>query len=127
MAHCSSVHAWLARVLMLLGRIALAMLFLAGALQKALSPTDAQALLQAAEWPRLLVWPALALNLIGALALLAGIWLAPVAATLAVYCMITSFFHLIPTDPWQMSIFVKNWAIAGGLLVLCAHHLTHRD
>jgi putative oxidoreductase len=32
----------------------------------------------------------------------------------------TSWFHLLPDDPWQMSIFVKNRAIAGGLLVLAS-------
>jgi len=36
------------------------------------------------------------------------------------YCVVTSLFHFIPADGWQMSIFVKNWAIAGGLLVLAA-------
>ena len=40
----------------------------------------------------------------------------PVALGLAAYCGVTSVFHLIPSDPWQMSIFVKNWSIAGGCL-----------
>ena len=42
------------------------------------------------------------------------------AAALAAYCAVTSLFHFIPDDSWQMTIFVKNWAIAGGLLVLAA-------
>ena len=41
-----------------------------------------------------------------------------VALSLAAYCAVTSVFHFIPGDPWQMSIFVKNWAIAGGCLAL---------
>ncbi|HSF65174.1 MAG TPA: DoxX family protein, partial [Paracoccaceae bacterium] len=45
----------------------------------------------------------------------------PVALALAGYCAVTSLFHWIPGDPWQMSIFVKNWAIAGGCLILAAH------
>ena len=53
--------------------------------------------------------------------LIAGLWTRPVAASLAAYCMVTSLFHFLPDDPWQMSIFVKNWAIAGGCLVLAAH------
>jgi putative oxidoreductase len=40
----------------------------------------------------------------------------------AAYCAATSLFHLQPQDGWQMSIFVKNWAIAGGLLSLAAAH-----
>ena len=39
---------------------------------------------------------------------------------LAAYCGATSLFHYVPSDPWQMSIFVKNWAIAGGCLALYA-------
>ena len=40
------------------------------------------------------------------------------ALALAAYCAATSAFHFIPGDGWQMSIFVKNWAIAGGCLAL---------
>jgi len=56
-------------------------------------------LLAAYRWP---VWPALVFDL-------------------GAYCAVTSLFHYIPGDPWQMSIFVKNRAIAGGCLVLAAH------
>jgi putative oxidoreductase len=45
----------------------------------------------------------------------------PVALLLALYCAVTSLFHYIPADPWRISIFVKNRAIAGGCLVLAAH------
>jgi putative oxidoreductase len=44
----------------------------------------------------------------------------PLAFLLAGYCALTSLFHYIPSDGWQMSIFVKNWAIAGGCLALAA-------
>ncbi|MGL5012015.1 MAG: DoxX family protein, partial [Paracoccaceae bacterium] len=71
--------------------------------------------------PEWLVWPALVFNLLAGIALIAGVQVRAVAAALAGYCMVTSVFHLIPDDPWQMSIFVKNWAIAGGCLVLAAH------
>ena len=71
-------------------------------------------------WPIWLIWPALAFNAAGAAALILGVALRPAAAALAAYCAVTSLFHFIPDDPWQMTIFVKNWAIAGGLLVLAA-------
>lgn len=29
-------------------------------------------------------------------------------------------FHFVPSDPWQMSIMIKNWAIAVGCLILAA-------
>ncbi|WP_179379440.1 DoxX family membrane protein [Jannaschia marina] len=99
-------------------RILIAALFAAGAVQKAVNPEAAQALLEGAGLPGVLVWPALAFNAATALALLANWRVAPVALALAAYCAVTSVFHLIPSDPWQMSIFVKNWAIAGGCLAL---------
>ncbi|WP_099824152.1 DoxX family protein [Oceaniglobus indicus] len=103
-----------------LGRCLLAALFLAGAVQKAADPGPAMALLGERGLPEALIWPALAFNAALALALLLGWRLTPVALGAAVYCMVTSVFHWIPDDPWQMSIFVKNWAIAGGFLTLAA-------
>ncbi len=105
----------------LAGRILIAALFAAGAVQKSLDPTPAMGLLADRGLPGLLVWPALVYNAAAALCLVLGIATRPVAASLAFYCAVTSLFHLIPADPWQMSIFVKNWAIAGGCLVLAAH------
>ena len=104
--------------LLLIARILVAVLFLGGAVQKAISPQDAAALLIHWGLPAALVWPALIYNAGAGVVLILGLWLRPVALSLAVYCAVTSLFHLIPDDPWQMSIFVKNWAIAGGCLAL---------
>ena len=104
----------------ILGRVLIAGLFAAGAVQKAIDPTAAQGLLTEAGLSAWLVWPALMFNAIGALLVIAGFQLRLVGRALALYCIATSFFHLIPSDPWQMSIFVKNWAIAGGCLILSA-------
>ncbi len=103
------------------GRLLIAQLFLLGAVQKLSNPEPAMGLL--AEWglPTGLIWPALAFNLLAGLCLVLGIATRSFAAALAAYCAVTSVFHFIPADPWQMSIFVKNWAIAGGALVLAAH------
>ena len=103
-----------------LGRVLIAALFLGGAVQKALSPGDAMALLAMRGLPEILVWPALAFNAVAGLLVILGLCLGPVGVALALYCMATSWFHYLPDDPWQMSIFVKNWAIAGGCLVLAA-------
>lgn len=103
------------------GRVLLSVLFLAGFVQKLVDPAPAMMLLQGFGLPGFLVWPAAGFNLIAAVLLLAGRYLVPVARALALYCMVTSVFHFIPSDGWQMSIFVKNWAIAGGLLVLAGH------
>ncbi len=108
------------RALDLAGRILLAVLFAAGMAQKALDPGQVERLLADSHLPAGLVWPALAFNAAGAVALVADWRRRAVALTLAAYCMATSWFHLIPSDGWQMSIFIKNWAIAGGLLCLAA-------
>lgn len=105
---------------LLSARVLIAALFLAGAVQKIASPEDAEALLAMRGLPEILVWPALTLNAAAGMLLIAGVMVRPIAVLLALYCAVTSVFHLIPDDPWQMSIFVKNWAIAGGCLALAA-------
>ena len=109
------------RSLALLGaRILVAQLFLLGTAQKWLDPSAVEGLLGNRGWPQWLIWPALAFNLAGGALLLLGLWTRPLALLLAAYCAVTSLFHFIPSDGWQMSIFVKNWAIAGGCLALFA-------
>ena len=104
-----------------IGRCLIAALFLGGAAQKFNDPAAVEGLLAGQGWSVWLIWPALAFDLVAGLLLVIGIWVRPVAFALACYCGLTSLFHYIPTDPWQMTIFVKNWAIAGGCLVLAAH------
>ena len=103
---------------MLGARWLVAALFAGGAAQKALSPEQVEGLLVGAGLPGWLVWPVALYDAAAALALVLGWRVAPVALSLAAYCGATSLFHLIPEDPWQMTIFVKNWAIAGGCLAL---------
>ena len=90
-------------------------------------PEAAQALLEARGLPAVLIWPAMLFNGFAAIWLIWGLLLGPLSLALAAYCMVTSIFHFIPNDPWQMSIFVKNWGFAGGLLVLAAHAFGQRD
>ena len=101
-----------------IGRLLIAALFIGGAVQKAVDPAQVMALLLGKGLPAVLVWPALAFNALAGLLLVIGVGVRPMAYLLAGYAAFTSIFHYIPTDPWQMSIFVKNWAIAGGCLCL---------
>ena len=105
---------------LLVGRVLIAFLFLAGAVQKGVDQGPVLALLADRGWPGAWVWPALVFDAVAGMALVLGVWVRPVALLLGVYCAVTSLFHLIPADPWQMSIFIKNWAIAGGCLCLAA-------
>lgn len=108
------------RVALLAGRLLIAALFAAGAAQKAVDPDPVGALLAGQRLPAWLGPVAMVYDALAALALVAGWRLVPVALSLAAYCAATSVFHLVPGDPWQLSIFVKNWAIAGGCLCLAA-------
>ncbi|MCX8225955.1 MAG: DoxX protein [Sulfitobacter sp.] len=108
-------------------RLLLAAFSAAGCIQKLQVPEAAQTLLEARGLPAFLIWPAMLFNGFAAIWLIWGLWLGPLSLALAAYCMITSIFHFIPNDLWQMSIFVKNWAIAGGLLVLAEHTFGQRD
>jgi len=107
--------------LALAGRGLLALLLLLGAAQKLSDPAPAMQLLAAWGLPPSLVYPALAFNAAAGAGLLLGLYTKPLALLAAAYCAVTSLFHLQPDDPWQMTIFVKNWAIAGGFLMLGAH------
>lgn len=108
------------RAELIVGRLLLSALFFAGSIQKILDPTPAMMLLEGVGLSGVLVWPAAAFNLVAGILLATGRYVVPVARILAVYCVVTSVFHFIPSDGWQMSIFIKNWAIAGGLLALSA-------
>ncbi|MFN4155644.1 MAG: DoxX family protein [Paracoccaceae bacterium] len=105
----------------LAGRMLLAVLFAGGAVQKLADPAPVQAMLAGVGLPEALVWPVAAFNLIAALGLLLGPRVVLWAGSLAVYCLVTSYFHWqLRADPWQVTIMVKNWSVAGGLLILAA-------
>ena len=83
---------------LLMARLLLAQLFLLGSAQKSLDPRMVEQLLAGRDWPEWLVWPALIFNVVAGIVLALGIWTRPVAGLLAAYCVVTSLFHLIPSD-----------------------------
>ncbi|OOY30997.1 DoxX family protein [Thioclava sp. F36-6] len=105
----------------LIGRILIALLFFGGAVQKVTDPQMVEEMIGWLGLPGWLVWPVALFNLIAALGLIFGPKVRGWALILAAYCIFTSWFHWqLRADPWQVTIFVKNWAIAGGLLILAA-------
>ena len=105
----------------LIGRLLLSSLLLAGAVQKAFDPSGAGALLELAGLPLWLLWPSGIFTAIAGLGIALGIYTRPFAILAAGYCIVTSYFHFLLGDPWQMTIVFKNWTIAGGYLMLAAH------
>lgn len=106
----------------LAGRFLIALLFLGGAVQKVLDPAPVMEMIAGIGLPGWLVWPVAVFNLAGGLWLIFGPYVRTWALVLAGYCLFTSWFHWqLREDPWQVTIMVKNWAIAGGLLILAAH------
>lgn len=108
-------------VLNLTGRVLIALLFLGGAVQKLGDAAPVQAMLAGIGLPGWLIWPVAGFNLVAAVGLVIGPRVRVWALLLAGYCLLTSYFHWqLRADPWQVTIMVKNWSIAGGLLILAA-------
>ena len=105
----------------LAGRVLIALVFLGGAAQKVADPAPVAGLIAGIGLLPALVWPVALLNLAAGLGLVFGPGVRAWALVLAGYCVFTSLFHWqLRADPWQVTIVVKNWAIAGGLLILAA-------
>lgn len=101
------------------GRLPLALLFLGGCVQKFTDPLPVQTMLASVGLPDWAIWPVALFNLAGGIGLILGWRQRPLCLILAVYCLVTSWFHWdLRADPWQVTIMVKNWAIAGGLTIL---------
>ena len=105
----------------LVGRSLIALLFFGGAVQKVMDPGPVTQMIQGIGLPGWLVWPVAGFDLLAGLGLVFGPGVAFWAMVMAGYCLFTSWFHWqLRADPWQVTIMVKNWSVAGGLLILAA-------
>ena len=106
------------------GRILVAAIFILSGLGKIGAPAATQGYIAAMGMPApLLAYiGAVAIELGGGLLLLAGYRTRLVAAALAVFSIVTAFiFHHALADQNQMIHFLKNFAMAGGLLQFVAY------
>ncbi len=103
----------------LAGRILLAQLFIISGFSKIGGYAGTQAYMASVGLPGALLPLAIALEVLGGLALIAGFRTRWVALALAGFSVVSALaFHTHFGDPMQFINFMKNLAIAGGLLLL---------
>jgi putative oxidoreductase len=106
-----------------IGRVALSLIFVLSALGKLAAPEATLGYIASAGLPSPLValWGAITIELFGGAALAFGLGTRMVAVVLAGFSLLTAiFFHAEFADQNQMVHFLKNIAIAGGMLQLAA-------
>jgi putative oxidoreductase len=106
-------------IIQLISRTMLALIFILAGVGKITDPAGTIGYMQSAGLPGLLLWPTIALELLGGIALVIGYKTRLVAFALAAFCILAAvLFHSNFADQMQMILFLKNIAIAGGLLLL---------
>ena len=104
------------------GRVLLATLFLLAGLQKIGAYEGTVAYMTSQGVPGFTLPLVIALEVLGALAVIVGWKTRLVAFLLAGFSLVSGqLFHLKPDDAMQMTMFLKNASIAGGFLLLVAH------
>ena len=113
------------RYLNLAGRILLALIFLKTGFGKLSNPAGTRHYMEAMGVPGLLLWPSIAVELLGAAAVVVGFKTRLAAFVLAGFCVISALlFHRNFGDSMQMVQFLKNLAMAGGFLLLASSGAT---
>lgn len=108
-------------LLAFIGRLLIALLFIISGVNKLMDPASTQAMLSGVGLPASLAIPTGLFELVAGLALVFGFLTRFFAALLAAFCLASAFFfHNNFVDPVQAAHLLKNVAVAGGLLCLCA-------
>lgn len=112
-------------MIQLIARIMLALIFILAGIGKIMDPAGTIGYMQSVGLPAILLWPTIALELLGGIALAIG-YRTPIAAfALAAFSIAAAvIFHNNFADKIQMILFLKNIAIAGGLLLLAVGSTT---
>ena len=106
------------------GRIFISILFLIEAVKKFFNPDESMMYMSDHGVPEFLFYPSIAFEIIIPLLLIAGYKTRIVASLLAVFVLtVTLIFHShhIIDDGMQLTIFLKNLAIIGGLLLIISN------
>ncbi|MCW1932791.1 DoxX family protein [Pararhodobacter zhoushanensis] len=104
---------------LLVARILLSVLFIVAGFGKIPNAEGMAAYMQSGGVPGFLIWPVIALEVLGGLAILVGFFTRPAALALGAFCVVSgAMFHFDPADQMQMTSFMKNLGLAGGFLLL---------
>lgn len=106
-------------ILQLVGRLMLALIFVLAGIGKISDPAGTAGYMQAMGVPTLLLWPTIVLELLGGLAIAVGFKTRYAALALAGFSVLAAIiFHSNFSDQIQSVLFLKNIAMAGGLILL---------
>jgi len=107
--------------LLALGRVLLSIIFIVAGAEKIFNYAGSQQYMESAGVPGIFLPAAIALELGGGLAILAGFMTRWVALALAGFSLVAAvLFHLDFGNQMQTIMLMKNLAIAGGFLALAA-------
>lgn len=119
MKHSQDRRGQLVRLVYIVGRAVVALLFVIAGSEKILGPKPFLAHMAEHRVPGELLPLVIALELSAGLAMLTGILWRPAAAALGVFCIATAFvFHFNPADHAETTMLAKDLALAGALLAL---------
>ena len=107
------------KVIELAGRILLGHIFLLAGINKISAYEGTAGYMEAMGVPGMLLPLVIILEIVGGLALIIGFKTKWAAITLAGFTVVAAIlFHADFSDQTQMILFMKNWAITGGLLLV---------
>ncbi len=105
----------------LLGRIMIALIFILAGVGKIMDPAGTAGYMESMGVPSILLWPTVLLEILGGIAIIIGYKTGWAAFALAAFSVAAAvLFHADFGDKMQMILFMKNIALAGGLLLLTA-------
>ncbi len=109
----------------LIGRIFLAIIFIMAGIGKIKDPAGTMGYMASVGLPGVLLWPTIALELLGGIAIVVGFQTRVMAVALAVFTVVAAvLFHHNMADQMQSIMFLKDISIAGGLLLLASSGAT---
>ena len=105
----------------LVARIFIGALFLIAGFGKLSDVAGFAGYMASAGLPAILAWPAIIFELALGASMLLGYQTRIMALLGAGFCIVAAVLYHNPSDPAQTTNFLKNFAIAGGFLMLFAH------